>query len=75
MTFDLLTSEDKRSYFVNCVSNGDSFKVGAVYIAPSSCSPMTLVSDEGAKFTVTLPPNVTNQPVEMVALGTTFFID
>lgn len=75
MQIDLLVSEDKRSYFINCDSNGDYLTVGAVYVAPSSSSPMTLITEEGVKLTVTLPPNATNQPTEMVATGTSFFID
>ena len=72
---ELLISEDKRSYFINCSQRNDLLTVGAVYIAPLSSTPMTLVSEEGVKLTVTLPPNVTNQPTEMVATGTSFFID
>lgn len=72
---ELLISEDKRSYFINCSQLNDLLTVGAVYIAPFSSTPMTLVSEEGVKLTVTLPPNVTNQATEMVAIGTSFFID
>lgn len=75
MTSDLLVSEDKRSFFINCRSKNDLLEVGAVYIAPSSCSPMTLVAEDGGKLIVTLPPNVVEQPTEMVAIDTSFFID
>ena len=73
--YELLVSEDKSSYFISCCERHDLLEVGAVFIAPSSSSPMTLVSEEGGKLTVTLPPNVENQPTEMVAADTTFFID
>lgn len=75
MTYDLLVSEDKRSYFINCEVQGELLSVGAVYIAPSSYSPMTLVPEEGGKLTVTIPPEAVNQPSEMVAVDTSFFID
>ena len=73
--YELLVSEDKRSYFISCRERHDLLEVGAVFIAPSSSSPMTLVSEEGGKLTVTLPPNVENQLTEMVAVDTSFFID
>jgi hypothetical protein len=73
--YELLVSEDKRSYFISCQLRQDLLEVGAVYIAPSSSSPMTLESEEGGKLTVTLPPNVVGQPTEMVAVDTSFFID
>ena len=73
--YELLVSEDKRSYFISCYEKHDLLEVGAVYIAPSSSSPMTLVTEEGGKLTVTLPPNVENQLTEMVAVDTSFFID
>ena len=75
MDFDLLVSEDKRSYFISCRERHDLMEVGAVYIAPFSSSPMTLDSEEGGKVTLTLPPNVINRPTEMVAVDTSFFID
>tara|TARA_B100000085_G_C18344719_1_gene431827 strand:- start:233 stop:460 length:228 start_codon:yes stop_codon:yes gene_type:complete len=75
MNADLLTSEDKRSYFINCRMKGEILEVGAVYIAPSSSSPMKLESEDGGKLIVTLPPNVVEQPTEMVAVDTSFFID
>ena len=34
MKFDLLVSEDKRSYFINCTVSEELLEVGAVYIAP-----------------------------------------
>ena len=73
--YELLVSEDQRSYFISCSEKHDLLEVGAAFIAPSSSSPMTLVSEEGGKLTVTLPPNVENQPTEMVAVDTSFFID
>lgn len=72
---DLLVSEDKRSYFINCRRSDDLLEVGAVYIAPSSSSPMKLEAEDGGKLIVTLPPNVVEQPTEMVAVDTSFFID
>ena len=75
MTHELLVSEDKRSYFINCKSKNGILEVGAVYIAPSSSSPMKLVAENGAKLTLTLPPEAANQTTEMVATGITFFID
>tara|TARA_B100001758_G_C18119426_1_gene457913 strand:- start:262 stop:489 length:228 start_codon:yes stop_codon:yes gene_type:complete len=75
MTHELLVSEDKRSYFINCKSKNGILEVGAVYIAPSSSSPMKLVAENGAKLTLTLPPEVVEQPTEMVAVETSFFID
>lgn len=75
MTHELLVSEDKRSYFINCISTNGILEVGAVYIAPSSSSPMTLTAENGAKLTLTLPPEVVEQPTEMVAVETSFFID
>ncbi len=75
MNADLLTSEDKRSYFINCRMKGEILEVGAVYIAPSSSSPMKLESEDGGKLIVTLPPSVVEQPTEMVAVDTSFFID
>ncbi len=75
MNFDLLVSEDKRSYLISCREQNDLMEVGAVYIAPFSSSPLTLDSEEGGKVTLTLPPNVINQPTEMVAVDTSFFID
>ena len=75
MNYELLVSEDKRSYFINCRSDNDYLEVGAVYIAPLSSSPMTLVAENDAKLTLTLPPEVVGQPTEMVAVDTSFFID
>tara|TARA_B100000925_G_scaffold239057_1_gene188111 strand:- start:220 stop:450 length:231 start_codon:yes stop_codon:yes gene_type:complete len=73
--YDLLVSEDKRSYLINCVRRNDLLEVGAVFIAPSSSSPMKLIAEDGGKLIVTLPPNVVEQPIEMVAVDTSFFID
>lgn len=75
MVFDLLVSEDKRSYFINCVLKGELLEVGAIYIAPSSSSPMTLSSEDGAKLTVTLPPEALDPHTERVAVDTSFFIE
>lgn len=75
MVFDLLVSEDKRSYMINCKQSGEILEVGAVYIAPSSSSPMTLVAEDGAKLTVTIPPEATHTASEMVAVDTSFFIE
>ena len=75
MQVDLLTTEDKQCYFINCEIEGDVLNAGAVYIAPFSSACITLVGEEGVKLTVVLPPDVTNQMTEMVATGTTFFIE
>lgn len=75
MQADLLTSEDKQSYFINCKVKGEILEVGAVYIAPSSCSPMKLISEDGVSLTVEIPENAANQSFEMVAADTSFFID
>tara|TARA_A200000113_G_scaffold207058_1_gene204407 strand:+ start:399 stop:626 length:228 start_codon:yes stop_codon:yes gene_type:complete len=75
MNHELLVSEDKRSYFINNKRHNGILEVGAVYIAPFSSSPMTIVDENGAKFTLTLPSDVTDQNIEMVAIGTSFFID
>ena len=74
MQADLLTSEDKQSYFINCRVKGELLEVGAVYIAPSSSSPMELVSQEGASLIVEIPENVVNNPNSMVAADTSFYI-
>ena len=47
MQADLLTSKDGRSYFINCRSNKELLEVGAVYIAPSTSSPLELVGEGG----------------------------
>jgi len=75
MNYELLVSEDKRSYFINCQSKNGILRVGAVFIAPSSSSPIKLVAENGAKLTLTLPPEAIGQPIEMVAVDTSFFID
>jgi len=75
MNYELLVSEDKRSYFINCRYDNDYLEVGAVYIAPLSSSPMTLLTEEGGKLSLTLPPDVIDQPSEMVAVDTSFLID
>ena len=75
MHYELLVSEDKHSYFINCKSQNGILEVGAVYIAPTSSVLMKLVDENGAKLTVTLPPEVVGQPTEMVAVDTSFFID
>tara|TARA_X000000950_G_scaffold79132_1_gene99496 strand:+ start:1000 stop:1230 length:231 start_codon:yes stop_codon:yes gene_type:complete len=75
MIYELLVSEDKRSYFINCQSNNGILEVGAVFIAPSSSSPIKLVAENGAKLTLTLPPEAANQDTEMVAAETSFLID
>ena len=74
MQADLLTSMDKQSFFINCRLKGELLEVGAVYIAPSSCSPMKLISEDGASLTVEIPENAVNQDVELVAADTSFFI-
>lgn len=74
MQADLLTSVDKQSYFINCRSRGELLEVGAVYIAPSSCSPMKLISEEGVSLTVEIPENAADQLNEMVAADTSFYI-
>lgn len=75
MNHELLVSEDKRSYFINCRQDYDYLEVGAVYIAPSSSSPMTLVTEEGGKLSLTLPIDAVNQPTEMVAVEMSFLVD
>ena len=74
MQAELLTSVDKRSYFINCRSKGELLEVGAVYLAPSSCSPMELISEEGVSLTVEIPENAADQLHEMVAADTSFYI-
>jgi hypothetical protein len=65
---------DKQSYFINCRSKGELLEVGAVYIAPSSSSPMKLISEEGVSLTVEIPENAADQLNEMVAADTSFYI-
>jgi hypothetical protein len=74
MQADLLTSEDKQSYFINCRAKGELLEVGAVFIAPSSSSPMKLISEEGVSLTVEIPENASDQLLEMVAADTSFYI-
>ena len=74
MQADLLTSQDKQSYFINCRAKGELLEVGAVYIAPSSSSPMKLISEEGVSLTVEIPKNASDQLLEMVAADTSFYI-
>jgi len=74
MQADLLISQDKQSYFINCRSKGELLEVGAVYIAPSSSSPMELISEEGVSLTVEIPENAADQLDEMVAADTSFYI-
>ena len=71
---DLLVSEDKRSYFINCRTNAGLLEVGAAYIAPMSNSPMTLENEKGVSFTVEISKNQTQQPTEVVAADTSFYI-
>lgn len=75
MHYELLISEDKRSYFINCTLDGDFLEVGAVYIAPSSSSPLKLYDENGATLSLTLPIDVINQPTEMVAVDMAFTVD
>lgn len=75
MKYDLLVSEDKQSYFINCTVSGEVLEVGAVYIAPFSPSLMTLITEEGGKLTVVIPPDAENSATELVASDTSFFID
>ena len=74
MQADLLTSQDKQSYFINCRAKGELLEVGAAYIAPSSSSPMKLISEEGVSLTVEIPKNASDQLLEMVAADTSFYI-
>jgi hypothetical protein len=74
MQADLLTSEDKQSYFINCRAKGELLEVGAVYIAPSSSSPMKLISEEGVSLTVEIPKNAEAQTHELVSADTSFYI-
>jgi len=71
---ELFTSLDKQSYFINGKVKGEMFEVGAVYIAPSSCQQMELVSEEGARLTVEIPENVRGKSESMVASDTSFYI-
>jgi len=71
---DLLTSEDGKSYFINCKIKGELLETGAVVIAPFSSSPMKLNSTEGVTLTIEIPTNAANQSIEMVAADTSFFI-
>lgn len=73
--FELLVSDDKRSYFINCKRDGDLLEVGAVYIAPNSGSLMNLVSDDGVTLTVVLPPEAQSNSDELVKADTSFFIN
>ena len=73
--FELLVSEDKRSYFINCKRDGDLLEVGAVYLAPNSGSFMKLVSDDGVTFTVVLPLEAQSNSSELVKADTSFFIN
>lgn len=75
MKFDLLVSEDRRSYFINCTVSGDVLEVGAVYIAPFSSQQVELHSEDGGKLTVVIPPDAVNSHEELVASDTSFFID
>ena len=74
MKAELLTSVDKQSFFINCRLKGEVLEVGAVYIAPSSCSPMKLISEDGVSLTVEIPENAANQDNELVVADTSFFI-
>jgi hypothetical protein len=74
MQADLLTSSDKQSYFINCRAKGELLEVGAVFLAPSSSSPMKLISEEGVSLTVEIPENAANQLHELVAADTSFYI-
>ena len=74
MQVDLLTSEDKQSYFINCKVKGETLEVGAVYIAPSTLSPIKLFTEEGVSLTIEIPTDAANQSTEMVATDTLFFI-
>lgn len=74
MKFDLLLSKDGRSYFVNCRSNKELLEVGAVYIAPSTSSPLELVTEDGASLLVEISEKGANQPFEVVAADTSFYI-
>ena len=74
MQADLLTSVDKRSYFINCRSKGELLEAGAVFIAPFSSSPMNLISAEGVSLTVEIPENSADKSLEMIAADTSFYI-
>jgi len=73
--FELLVSEDKRSYFINCKRDGDLLEVGAVYLAPGSEPLMNLVSDDGVTLTVVLPLEAQSNSDELVKADTSFFIN
>ena len=75
MKAELLTSVDKQSFFIHCRLKGELLEVGAVYIAPLSSSPMTLLTEEGGKLSLTLPLDAVNQPTEMVAVEMSFLVD
>lgn len=74
MKFDLLVSEDKRSYFINCQKEGMVLEVGATYVAPRTSSPLTLVG-EGVKLSVVLPLECVDSSEELVASQTSYFIN
>ena len=74
MQADLLTSKDGRSYFINCRSNKELLEVGAVYIAPSTSSPLELVGEGGVSLLVEISEKGRDQSVEVVAADTTFYI-
>jgi len=71
---DLLTSLDKQSYFINCRVNGEVLEVGAVFIASFSSSPMKLISEESASFTIEIPDTALNKDFQMVSADTSFYI-
>jgi hypothetical protein len=75
MKFDLLVSEDKRSYFINCRKEGMVLEAGATYLAPNTSSPLTLVGEEGVKFIVILPLECVDSSEELVASQTSYFIN
>jgi len=75
MKFDLLVSEDKRSYFINCTVTGEILEVGAVFIAPLSRSPSVLIAENDVKLTVVIPPEAVDSQTELVASDTSFYID
>lgn len=74
MKFDLLVSEDKRSYFINCLKEGMVLEAGATYLAPHTSSPLTL-EGEGVKLSVILPLECVDSSEELVASQTSYFIN
>ena len=74
MEADLLTTEDKQSFFINYKVKGDLLQVGAVFLAAGCKSPLTLVGEEGANLAVEIPNDAVDKPEGVVAADTSFYI-